>query len=280
MEKHRISERKACRLVNLNRSTYRYKKKRKEDIKLKETIRNLAYKWQSYGYRRLQVLLKKEGIKINHKKFYRLYKELNLQLRRKKKKTSYQRATNKIKQVVKPNQRWSMDFLSDSISTGRRIRILSIIDEYSRECLALEADTSLSGERVCRVLETICKEKGYPETIITDNGPEFRSKQFAKWLNHNKINWHPIEPGKPYQNGYIESFNGKFREECLNRHWFKNLKEARELIEEWRKTYNEIRPHSSLNYMSPKEFLLAHCEDFSATPSSPHNGCGRMDMHP
>ena len=280
MEKHKLSERKACRLVNLNRSTYRYKTRKKEEVKLKIKIQNLVQLWPSYGYRRLHALLKKEGIKTNHKKIYRLYKELNLQLRRKKKKISYQRPKNTKKSAEKPNQTWSMDFLSDSISTGRRIRILSVIDAYSRECLALEVDTSLSGERVCRVLEKICKEKGYPETIITDNGPEFRSKQFSKWLNHNKINWHPIEPGKPYQNGYIESFNGKFREECLNRHWFKNLKEARKLIEEWRKTYNEIRPHSSLNYMSPKEFLLEYCEDFLATPSSPHKGYGRINIHP
>ena len=196
----------------------------------------------------------REGYEINHKKVYRLYCEEDLRVRKRKKKRVSRPRLPESQVLNKANQRWSMDFVSDTTAMGNRIRILTVMDEHTRECLALEVDTSITGSRVSRVLDRIGMERGYPEEILTDNGPEFTSKAMDAWAYIRGITHRFIEPGKPSQNGYIESFNGKLRDECLNEHWFLNLKDARNIIGEWQRIYNEERPHSSLGNLTPSEF--------------------------
>jgi putative transposase len=215
----------------------------------------LAQQHPRWGYRFLTLLLRREGYQINHKRVLRLYGEEGLKLRprRRKKVVSVHRV--QPPKTTGINQKWSMDFVSDTLSCGRRFRALSIIDCYSRECLALEVDTSLSGERVVRVLERLRKTCGVPQLIETDNGPEFTGHKLDTWAYQNRVKLFFIEPGKPVQNAHIESFNGKLRNECLNLEWFTSLREARQVIEQWRVQYNGIRPHSSLNNLPPEIWL-------------------------
>jgi putative transposase len=199
-------------------------------------------------------MLRREGIEINHKKTERLYREEGLSLRkRKRKKTA---ATNRIMLPVaeKTNQKWSMDFVTDSTVTGRRFRALTIVDDYSRECPAIEVDTSLGAGRVIQVLERLAEIRGLPEVITTDNGPEFTSKVLDEWAYRKGVKLNFIRPGKPIENAYVESFNGRLRDECLNGNWFLNLSHAKEVIETWRLDYNEGRPHTSLNGKTPNEY--------------------------
>lgn len=190
---------------------------------------------------------------VNHKRVYRLYKEAGLTLKKRKKKFPAEKR-GKATMVTNPNTRWSMDFVSDATAAGRRIKVLTVIDEATRECLALETDTSIPGKRVASVLNRIAFFRGYPKEILTDNGPEFTSNALSEWAFDKKVNQLFIDPGKPIQNAYIESFNGKFREECLAEHWFKNLYEARNIIEAWQVEYNTERPHSSLGNLTPAEY--------------------------
>jgi putative transposase len=199
-------------------------------------------------------MLRREGIGINHKKTERLYREEGLSLRkRKRKKTA---AINRIILPVaeKPNQRWSMDFVTDGTVTGRRFRALTIVDDYSRECPAIEVDTSLGGRRIIQVLERLADARGLPEVITTDNGPEFTSKALDEWAYRNGVKLNFIRPGKPIENAYVESFNGRLRDECLNGNWFLNVSHAKEVIETWRLDYNESRPHTSLSGKTPNEY--------------------------
>lgn len=199
-------------------------------------------------------MLRREGWKVNHKKIYRIYRELGLQVRkRKRKKVSVKRLANRTAPMTK-NERWSMDFVHDATWDGRKLRMLTIVDDFTRECLWIEADSSLSGKRVVRVLEALRSRRGLPKGILTDNGSEFTGKDMDRWAYDKGVNLMLIEPGKPSQNAYIESFNGKFRDECLNEHWFINLHDARSIIEEWRLDYNTSRPHSSIGNMTPEEF--------------------------
>lgn len=200
------------------------------------------------------MLLVRDGYELNHKKVYRLYKEAGLSLRKRKKKCPSPKRGRPIAAALKPNSRWALDFVSDVTATGRRFRVLTVIDEVTRECLALEVDTSITGVRVAAVLTRISFFRGRPLEVLTDNGPEFTSDALNKWAYENNVEQLFIEPGKPMQNGYIESFNGKFREECLSEHWFGNLREAREITEDWRITYNKNRPHSSIGYRTPEEY--------------------------
>lgn len=249
-----LSERHVCRLLNINRTFKRYKSvKPEQDEIIMKRLGELAARWKRFGYKRLHILLRREGFTINHKRTYRIYKEAGLGLRKRKKKCPAERR-GKPEAVISPNTRWSFDFVSDAIANGRRIRVLTVIDEATRECLALEVDTSLTGKRVVSVLNRIAFFRGYPKGVLTDNGPEFTSIAMSEWAYEKNINHLFIEPGKPVQNAYIESFNGKFREECLSTHWFKNIYEARELIEAWRSEYNNIRPHSALGNMTPSEY--------------------------
>ena len=201
---------------------------------------------------RLAVMLRREGFVVNHKKVYRLYREEGLAVRRRKREklAGAERVMPSLPECR--NQCWSMDFVLDSLSEGRRIRVLTLVDNYSRECLALEVGTSLPGARVVRVLEQVSRIRGKPKTIVVDNGPEFAGKALDAWAYENGVGLHFIAPGKPVQNVYIESFNGKFRDECLNEHWFSSIAEAESVVEAWRQDYNTVRPHSCLWYRTPE----------------------------
>ena len=205
----------------------------------------------------MHVLLKREGLVVNHKRTERLYREEGLVLRKKRRRKGTAGARVVIPFPQRTNERWSMDFITDSIVTGRRFRALAIVDDYSRECPAIEVDTSLGGRRVVGVLEKLGEVRGLPEVITIDNGPEFAGRVMDEWAYRKGVKLSFIRPGKPIENAYIESFNGRFRDECLNTNWFISLKQARDVIEEWRKDYNEVRPHSSLKGATPKEYAEA-----------------------
>jgi putative transposase len=226
-----LSERRACRLVGIGRSVARYEAQRKEPQGLRQRLRELASERRRYGYRRRWVLLRREGFMVNHKRVYRLYREEGLMVRKRKRHCSSGRVQTSLPE--RPNQRWSMDFLADSLADGRSLRTLTLVDDFSRECLAIEVDTSLPGARVVGVLERVVAARGLPKSITVDNGPEFTSKVMDGWAYKHGVSLSFIDPGKPIQNAYIESFNGKFRDECLNEHWFGTIAEARAIIEAW-----------------------------------------------
>ena len=250
-----MSERHACRLLELRRSTYRYRaKKPNRDTELRGRLKELAAKRMRFGYRRLTVLLAREGIAANHKRVYRLYREERLAMRIRQRRRLRWSGMETKPTAVRPNQKWSMDFVTDCVSGSKVIRILTLVDEYTRECPALEVDTSLGGLRVRRVLDRVAQQRGLPEAIVLDNGPEFRSRALAAWSEERGVRLEFIQPGKPVQNAYVESFNGRLRDECLNASWFTSLKDARQKIESWREDYNHERPHSSLRYLPPAEF--------------------------
>ena len=254
---HSLSERRACKLSSLPRSSFRYQPKPDRNAGLRVRLRELAEKRRKFGAPRLHTMLRREGHQINHKRTERLYREegLSLRLKRRKKRISHLRVV--MDGAVRINQHWSMDFVSDSLYNGRRFRVLTIVDDFSRECPALEADHSLTGKRVTRVLDRVALLRGLPDVITVDNGPEFISKALDLWAYENNVKLRFIQPGKPVQNAYIESFNGKFREECLNEHVFVSLHSAQQIIETWRQDYNTERPHSSLNDLTPEEFTEA-----------------------
>jgi putative transposase len=209
---------------------------------------------------------------VNHKRIYRLYREEKLALRRLRRQHSARRLTAAEKKLAeRPNQRWALDFVNDTLATGQTFRVLTALDEYTRESLAMEADTSLPALRVIRVLEQLREGRGRPEEIRVDHGPEFVSRAMAAWCEQQNILLRFIDPGKPMQNGYVESFNGRFRDECLNANWFLSLAQARTTIETWRGDYNGERPHSSLDYRTPNEFatLLAHAAGHNLTGTLP-----------
>jgi len=248
------SQRRACALVGLHPRTYRYASTRPDDNVLRAKLRELASQRRRFGYRRLGRMLERQGIKLNGKKLYRLYKEERLTVRKRggRKRALGTRAPMTIPQDQ--NLRWSLDFVMDTTVSGRRFRILTLVDDFTRECLGLVADTSLTAPRVVRELDRIIETRGGPRMIVSDNGTEFTSNAILAWQQERDIEWHYIAPGKPMQNGFIESFNGRLRDECLNEHLFSNLNEAREIIEAWRIDYNTNRPHTSLNGLTPTEF--------------------------
>jgi putative transposase len=238
----------------------------------------LAEERRRWGYRRLHVLLEREGWRVNSKRVYRIYVEEKLIVRRRKRRRRVcAQARVLLAAPQHKNETWTMDFLQDALATGRKVRTLSIEDAYTREMLTIEVDTSLPALRVVRVLEKLRTEHGLPVRIVIDNGTEFTSKALDQWAYEHKVTLHFITPGRPMENGYIESFHGKFREECLNEHWFLTLDDARETIESWRIDYNQVRPHSSLGYLTPKEFAEGYANVESKT-RFPHShsldGCG------
>jgi len=248
-----LSERKACQLVGISRTAYRYQPVAKDEDKLRHRLKELASDYSRYGYLMLHGLLKGEGLVINKKRTYSLYTEEGLQVRTKKRK-KITRSRVPMEMPTDINQRWSMDFVSDQLSTGRRFRVLNIVDDYSRELLGQLVSVSISGVRVARLLDELKQVKGLPKSIVCDNGTEFTSKAMFFWSKENRVKLAFIQPGKPTQNAFVESLNGKFRNECLNQHWFRSLKEAEWEINQWRYHYNHIRPHSSLGYTSPVAF--------------------------
>jgi putative transposase len=253
-EDHQFSERQACIIVGLCRSSYRYEVKPKNDTLIRDRLRELAEQRHRFGAPRLHILLRREGHLINHKRTERLYREEGLSLRLKKRKKRQSHLRIMQDQPERINQHWSMDFVSDNLFNGRRFRVLTVVDNFSRECPVMEADHSLTGQRVARVLDRIALVRGLPQVITVDNGPEFISKALDLWAVENKVRLRFIAPGKPVQNAFIESFNGRLRDECLNEHIFVNLHNAQQIIESWRQDYNTNRPHSSLNDMTPEEF--------------------------
>ena len=248
-----MSERTACKLLGVDRSSYRYEPKPDRNTELREELVKLARQKPRYGYRRLHVLLERRGYVANVKRVYRLYLEERLSVRRRKRKRLV-RDRALAPRLIRPNQEWAMDFIVDGLATGRMVRILSVVDAYTRECLALEAGTCLGSGRVTRVLERLIGERGRPENLRSDNGPEFTSRRMLGWAEDWKVGLVHIQPGRPMQNGHVESFHGRLREECLRASWFSNLFDARSKITDWRREYNEVRPHSSLDYRTPREF--------------------------
>jgi putative transposase len=252
-----LSERRACMLTGISSSVYRYVPKPSNDDALRQRLRELATQRKRFGSPMLHLMLKREGLVINHKRTERLYREEGLALRKKRRRKGAAGVRIMLQAPTRPNERWSMDFVTDSLLTGRRFRALTILDYFSRECLAIEVDTSIGGRRVVGVLERLSDIRGLPEIINLDNGPEFAGKALDEWAYRKGVKLSFIRPGKPVENAYIESFNGRLRDECLNTNWFISLKHARDLIEEWRRDYNEVRPHSSLKGKTPREYALA-----------------------
>lgn len=248
------SQRRACALVGIAPRVYRYCSSRPDDSDLRRRLRDLASERRRFGYRRLHLLLQREGVAVNRKKLYRLYKEERLTVRKRggRKRALGTRAPMTLPQDA--NQRWSLDFVSDTLVDGRRFRILCVIDDFSRECLATVVDNSISGERVARELDAIADWRGYPCLVVSDNGTELTANAMLKWQQDRCVEWHYIAPGKPMQNGFVESFNGRLRDECLNEHLFVSYRHAREIIEGWRIDYNMHRPHTSLDGLTPHEF--------------------------
>lgn len=261
MEEFQVSQRRACGLLGCARSSVRYTPK-EMDSALREQLVELAKEKPRFGYRRLHVLLTQQGRQVNHKRVWRVYRAAGLSVKRTRRKRLV-RQLKPARQFCAPNQEWSLDFAGDVMNAGRSFRVLSVIDGFTRECLALEVDTSMGGQRVTRVLERIVAERGAPRAVKTDNGPELTSRHFLAWNIEHKIELIHIQPGKPMQNGIVESFHGRLRDECLNISWFWNLFDARHKIEAWRTEYNESRPHSSLGYRTPNAFA----QQFAASPS-------------
>jgi len=265
---YELSERGACRLACYSRSSYRRKSFRAAaDEPLRKRLLELAHERPRFGYRRLHVLLRREGWVINRKRVYRVYRDLNLAVRRKKRKQVAQANRRPRIVPIAANLQWSIDFMRDTLAGGRVFRTLNAVDDATRECLAIEVDTSLSGARTGRVLDRVAQQRGsYPRRIVLDNGPECTSKALDQWAYLRGVELCFIRPGKPVENCFVESFNGKFRDECLNVHWFLSLDEARRRIETWRTDYNQARPHSSLGDLTPQEF--ARSAALQPTPSA------------
>ena len=255
MAQRNHSQRRACRLVGLSRSVAQYRCGPRQDDTLRARLKELAARYRRYGYLRLHVLLAGEGLVVNAKRTYRLYREEGLQVRQRKRHRLPRRDRLPLPVPARPMQRWSLDFMSDQLASGRRFRILNIVDDHSRECPGQIVDLSISGERLARFLDDLARVRGLPETLVMDNGPELTSRAMFEWSRRVSVGLHFIEPGKPAQNAFVESFNGRMRDECLNEEWFTSLAHARAVIEAWRVHYNTARPHSALGYQTPAAYL-------------------------
>ena len=255
IDEEQCSISKACKIVQLPRSSFQYKRKEKDDTAVQDALENLVNKHPAIGFWQSYYRLRNRGIPWNHKRVRRVYREMNLNIRRKPRKRLPERVKQTLAQPTSPNQMWSIDFMSDSLTDGRKFRLLNIMDDFNRESLAIEADTSLPTLRLIRVLDRLIEQKGKPANIRTDNGPEFISHKLEEWCTRHQITIQFIPPGKPMQNGFIERKNGSIRKELLNAYLFRSLNEVREYCEEWRSDYNTERPHKSLGYLSPKVFV-------------------------
>ena len=253
-----VSARRVCRLVGLSRSRWHYRPQRlARDAPIRARLRELAGQRPRFGYRRLHLLLRREGVVVNHKRVYRLYREERLLVRphRGRKHPAVRRVP--LPAPTGPNERWGMDFIHDACADGRRFRCLTMVDEYTRECPVIEVDTSLPAARVIGVLEQLAGRCGLPKSLVVDHGPEFISRALDLWAYRHGIELAFIRPGKPVENAYVESFHSRFRDECLSAHWFATVTDARWLIEHWRQDYNQVRPHTSLAGRTPTEFMDA-----------------------
>ena len=264
-----LSQRRACRAARCARSTARYRTIRIEPVELVEQLKQLAGRHRRRGYRFLQIELRRVGHAINHKRLYRLYRREGLQIRpRRRRRVRFVRGAS-LDRVTQPNERWSLDFVHDRLRWGRRFRVLTIVDEFSRFSPEIEIDTSLPSGRVIAVLERLATSCGLPKTLKFDNGPEFASLKLARWAADHNIDLHFIDAGKPMQNGHVESFNSRLREECLNEHDFQNLNDAQERIRKWHRFYNYERAHSAIGWIPPIVYLHSTQED---QPSSENHG--------
>jgi putative transposase len=254
------SLRRACRVVGLSTATWRYRRRgRADNTDLLARLQAHAAVRARYGYRRLHTLIAREGVVANHKRVHRVYREAGLQVRRRRRKRITRAERVPLARPSGRGERWSMDFMVDTLADGRGFRTLNIVDDYTRECVAIEVDRSLPGARVVRVLERLQASLGLPRRIVMDNGPEFAGRALDTWAYASGVELRFIRPGKPIENAYVESFNGKFRDECLNEHWFVSLAEAKALIEAWRVDYNTVRPHASLSQQTPAAYAAAAC---------------------
>ncbi|MBO9102475.1 IS3 family transposase, partial [Rhizobium sp. L58/93] len=249
-----LSERRACQIISADRRTIRYQSNRPPETELRAKLRDLANERRRFGYRRLFVLLRREGEPSGINRIYRLYREEGLSVRKRKARRRAVGTRAPILVEAKANARWSLDFVHDQFACGRRFRVLNIVDDATRECLAAIPDTSISGRRVARELTTLIERRGKPGMIVSDNGTELTSNAILAWSKDHKVEWHYIAPGRPMQNGYVESFNGRMRDELLNESLFFGLDHARSAIAEWAEDYNHFRPHSSLGYQTPADY--------------------------
>lgn len=254
-QSYQLSERRAGQVLSLSNSSLRYRSRRPAAEDLRQRLRELAAERPRYGYQRLWALLRREGWLVNHKRVYRLYREEGLKLGKRRRRARAHIERERLSLPTRADERYSMDLMRDTLADGRVFRTLNIVDDYTRECLAIEVDTSLPGARVVRVLEQLAATGRQPMHIVVDNGPEFTSKALDQWAVKRGVSLRFIDPGKPSQNAFVESFNGKFRDECLNGHWLISLEEARNVSADWRVDDNEQRPHQSLQYKTPVEFV-------------------------
>jgi putative transposase len=259
IEQFQLSERRACRLVGLSRDSFRNPPMASEQTQtLRCRIVDIAHQRRRFGYRRVHDLLRRDFPGVNHKRVYRLYREANLAVRKRKKSKRPLNERVPLQLAKAVNEVWSMDFVSDSLSNGRRLKYLTVADDFSHECVDIAVDFGISGEYVTRLLDRAAVFRGYPNMVRTDNGPEFTSRVFMAWAQTHGIRHILIQPGRPMQNGYIESFNGKFRDEHLNESWFETLQQARNAASIWKQDYNQVRPHSSVGRIPPAEFAHLH----------------------
>lgn len=274
-----MSERRACLIIGADRKSMRYRARRADDAALRLRLRELAQRRRRFGYRRLHILLRRDGVLINRKRTQRLYREEGLTVRRRRGRKRAVGARAPIPAFALPNQRWSLDFVHDQLATGRRFRVLNFVDDLTRECLRAVADTSISGRRVARELANLIDERGPPKLIVSDDGTELTSHAVLSWCGEARVEWHYIAPGKPTQNGFVESFNGRMRDELLNETLFRSLAHARAIIAAWVDDYNTERPHSSLGYTTPAAFAaklepqgtasLRAAEGYASQPLAP-----------
>jgi putative transposase len=254
------SLRRACRVLELSTATWRYQRRgRLDNRELLARLQAHAAVRPRYGYRRLHTLVAREGVVANHKRVHRVYREAGLQVRRRRRKRLTRGERVPLPTASRRGERWSMDFMADTLADGRGFRTLNIVDDFTRECVAIEVDRSLPGARVVRVLERLAAMTGLPRVIVSDNGPEFAGRTLDAWAYRQGVELRFIRPGKPIENAYVESFNGKFRDECLNEHWFLSVAEAQQIIEAWRVDYNTVRPHRSLGQLTPAAYAAAAC---------------------
>lgn len=253
-----MSQRRACRALGFCRASAQYQSRREPAAPLVAKLRELAAQRPRWGYRRLHILLRREGVTVNHKRVYRIYRLEGLAVRRKHRKRLASALRTVLPPPTAPNERWSMDYVSDALVDGTRLRVFNVVDDFTRECLAVEVDSSIPGLRATRVLERVASTRPLPKYLICDNGPEFTGSAFDSWAHRRGVRVHFIRPGKPVENAFAESFNGKMRDECLNESWFVTLADARSRIEAWRVDYNQVRPHSGLDNLTPSEFALRH----------------------
>ena len=265
MERFGLSQRRVCRLVDLDRTTLRYRSRKADDGPLRRRIREWAEAKRRYGCRRIYLRLRREEWKVNHKKVERIYREERLSLRLRKRRKFAACARVELAKPDQPGKMYAMDFVHDRLAPGRRFKCLTMIDPCSKEVPVIETDFSLNGVRLCRILDRIFADRPLPETLVMDNGPEFSGQVLDAWAFEKGVQLHFIQPGKPTQNAFCESFNGKFRDECLNDNWFLTLQEAQAIIEAWRKEYNEERTHSSIGDLTPMEFIKKQNEMAAAS---------------